>query len=243
MSQPPGPQGPYPQWPGGQPPSGGFPQQGGYPQPGGWQAQPQQGGWAQQPPAGQWGPQGPQGPPPGQFPGYDPFGDEDDDDGKKSPLPWILGGLGAVVVIGGVILLIILLGGSGAEKGGTARETADAFATRFNERDVAAIKGLLCEADLNGKTGKDLDSGNAFKNVPETGRIEVAKLEETAPGRATAHYDQLVGDQKKSDETIEIPLVKNGDVWEICVEQDGPTGSGPAQGTPDGAATAPPPSN
>src|SRR5690606_10738618 len=164
MTQPPGPQGPYPHYPQGQLPSGGFPQQpypqqGGWPQQQGWPGQP--GGWQQQPggwPDQQQHPYGQ----PGQFPGDDPFADEDDK--KKSKLPWILGGLGALVVIGGVIVLILVLG-SGASKGGTAQETAEAFATAFNDRDADGLKALLCEANLQGETGKALDSGEAFANA------------------------------------------------------------------------------
>jgi hypothetical protein len=218
MTQPPGPQGPYPHYPQGQPPSGGFPQQpypqqGGWPQQQGWPGQP--GGWQQQPggwPDQQQHPYGQ----PGQFPGDDPFADEDDK--KKSKLPWILGGLGALVVIGGVIVLILVLG-SGASKGGTAQETAEAFATAFNDRDADGLKALLCEANLQGETGKALDSGEAFANAPDNIDIELTKVEQAGDDTATAHYKQ-VEEGKQHDGTIEVPLVKNGDVWEVCIEEE-----------------------
>lgn len=238
MTQPPGPQGPFPQYPHGQPPGGGFPQQpdawqaqppgwsGGWQQPDQWQAQPpgdwqgqQTDAWQGQQPGG-WQGQQPGFGQPGQPAGQDPF--SDDEDGRKSKWPRILGGVGALVVIGGVVLLIVLLG-TGPSKGATAQETADAFASAFNDRDVDGVKALLCEANLKGEIGKALDNGDVFADQPENLTIEVAKVEQAGSDSATAHYRQ-VDDGKPTEGTIPVPLKKNGDVWEICVQQPVTTG-------------------
>lgn len=228
MTQPPGPQGPYP---GNQPHSGGFPQQP-YPQ----QGYPQQpGAWGQQPQAS-W-PAAQYGQPAAQYPGYDPFADDLADLGKKkkSKLPWILGGIGVLVVVGGGVAAVVLLGG-GVSKGSTPRETADAFASAFNDRDSEGLRSLLCEANLSSSTGKGLQDGSAFDDVPENGSVEVAKVDDEGPDKAKAHFNRLVGGKKQSDDTIEIPLTKNGDVWEVCVTQTPPAQS-------EGAGAAPAPSN
>jgi len=139
MSQPPGPQGPYQPFPEGQQPGGDYPQQGGHQQ----QGQPPQGGYPQQG-------QPPQGPPPGQYGppgGYDPYGEPGGK--KKSPMPWILGGVGALVIIAGVILLIVLLGGGGGA--GSPDELADQVVAGFNERDADGLTELGCGQDSSDK--------------------------------------------------------------------------------------------
>lgn len=217
VNQPPGPQGPYPQW--GQQPGQPQPwgQQPGGPQPGQWGQQPGQ--W-QQPPQQQPDPELPPIVPPPEFPGYDPF-DDMSAEPKKSKLPWILGGVGVLVVAGVAVLLIVLLGGdSGATKGSSAQETAESFAAAFNDRSVEGIKSLLCDTDRNGDPGRDLDSGKAFEEVPENGRVELAKVVEDGPGKAKAHYDRFIGDQRE-DNDIEVPLVEKDGVWEICVGGEG----------------------
>ncbi|MGW3467677.1 hypothetical protein ACWDKQ_04230 [Saccharopolyspora sp. NPDC000995] len=130
--QPPG-QGGWGQQPGGQyPPSGGQPQQG-YGQPGG--AYPQSGpqpqqGFGQQPPY------------PPQGGGYDQPGL--DAPKKKSPLPWILGGVGGLVVIGLVITLILVFASGGA---GDPRKVAQQGVDKINSKDFAGLQPLACKKD------------------------------------------------------------------------------------------------
>ncbi|MDP8927759.1 MAG: hypothetical protein M3O70_04060, partial [Actinomycetota bacterium] len=188
MSQPPGPEGPYQQQPGqgGYGPPPGYPQPGqqGYPgqqpgQPGpmpgqqpGQPAQPGQPGQYphQGPPPGQYGQQ--QGPPPGQYPpGYDPFGDQQQP--KKSPLPWLLGGGAAIVVIGAVVVVLLMtLGG-----GGSPEQVADDFVTAMNDRDVDALLELGCDDDSTQEEGQaaldKLDLSKQPGMPPEAQQIEV----------------------------------------------------------------------
>ncbi|QIZ33727.1 hypothetical protein [Saccharopolyspora sp. ASAGF58] len=143
--QPPG-QGGWGQQPGGQyPPSGGQPQQpgGAYPPSGG---QPQQ-GYGQ--PGGaypQSGPQPQQGY--GQQPPYPPQGAGVGQPGfdapkKKSPLPWILGGVGGLLVIGLVIILVVVFTGGP----GDPRKVAQQGVDMINSKDFAGLQPLACKKD------------------------------------------------------------------------------------------------
>lgn len=95
MSSPYGPPpGGHPRW-GQQPPNTGMPR--GYPQ--------QQGGFAPQPPPQQYG-YGPQyQQPAGQFPPPGGFGPPPRK--KRSALPWVLGGAGALVVVAAAVVLVL----------------------------------------------------------------------------------------------------------------------------------------
>lgn len=202
MSQPPGPYGPPNPYPGqGQPPSGGFPHQPGYGPP---QGQPGQFGPPQGQP-GQFGP--PQGPPPGFPPGFDPYGGGEQ---KKSPMPWILGGVGALVVIGGVILLIVLLGGSSGP-GSTAEATGQAAAEAISNKDIDGLKALLCDADskmveqsdsdpIDEVEKKDLSA--EFVSATENGNQGQVKLKVTEAGEGT--------------QDVTLPVVKEQDEWRVC---------------------------
>ncbi|MGI8306848.1 DUF4333 domain-containing protein [Saccharopolyspora hattusasensis] len=114
MSSPYGPPGGYPQW-GQQPQGPGMqPAAPGYPQPGGFAPQrppqqppqqPPQPPHPQQQPYGYGRPQYPQG---GQYPapgGYGRFDQFERPKKKRSALPWVLGGIGAVLAVGVVLVL------------------------------------------------------------------------------------------------------------------------------------------
>jgi hypothetical protein len=199
MSQPPGP-GPYPQQPGGgypgqgQPPSGGFPQQ----QPGYGPPQGQPGGY---------GP--PQGPPPGYppsggFPGGEP-------PNKKSPLPWILGGVGALVVIGGVILLIVLLGGGGTSDPESAANTALDY---MKDGDVDGLISVTCE-DFKGQLekAKNAGAGDFSSGIPDGTTAEVSNVKEVDENTAEA---TITVDRNGKKNDVKFKFVKEDDEWKFC---------------------------
>jgi len=228
MSQPPGPPGPYQQYPGqgqpyggypgqGQPPSGGFPaQQGGY--------GPPQGGYSQQfPPSGGF-----------QQPGFDPYGGGQQ---KKSPMPWILGGVGALVVIGGVILLIVLLGGGGT---GSPDAAAEAALGHFEDGDFAALGEMTCEAQksqvaqMGQAAGGGASAGGPGK-IPEGMSAEVGEVKEIDDSNATATVNVTKdGSQVAS---VNFKLLKENDEWLFCGFDLG--GSVPGPSSPDGGAPPP----
>ncbi|MEB3367146.1 Rv0361 family membrane protein [Saccharopolyspora mangrovi] len=135
--QPPG-QGGWGQQPGGQyPPSGGqpYPQQPGgqYPQTGG---QPfQQPGYPQQPQAGY-----PQQAHPNPYGGYG------QPPKKKSPLPWILGGVGGVVVIAVIIALVVVFTGGPGDPKPVAQDAVDSI----NAKDFPALQSVSCKKERAG---------------------------------------------------------------------------------------------
>ena len=134
--QQPGPYGPPPGQPG---PYGPPPGQYGPPQPGLYGPPQQQFG----PPPGQWGPPSGQ-----QFPGQ--YGPPPQ---KKSPLPWILGGVGALVVVIAVVVTLVLTlgggrGGSDSGIGGDKPSLADSSPDKL-------LQAFPTGADLpSGWTGK-----------------------------------------------------------------------------------------
>lgn len=106
-----GPQGGYPQQPGGQPPQGGgFNRPGGYPQQGGGYQQP--GGYPQQP-GGGFPPQGGYQQGPGGYPqqGFNQ-GPPPPGGGGRSTLPYVIGGAALVLVLVGVIIFLLTRDGS-----------------------------------------------------------------------------------------------------------------------------------
>lgn len=238
MSQPPGPPGPYQQYPGQPPHGGGFPGQG----------YPQSGGFPQQQPPGygppQGGPQGPpQGPPPGyppsggfQQPGYDPYGQPP----KKSPLPWILGGVGALVVIGGVILLIVLLGGGGTGDPESAAETA---LGHFEDGDFAALAEMTCadqksQVQQMGKAGGS--APGAPGKVPEGMAVSIGEVKEVDATNAVATVDVTQNGKKVT--SVGFKLAKEDDQWLFCGFDMG--GGVPSPSSPDGGGggeVGPPP--
>ncbi|TWG08215.1 hypothetical protein [Saccharopolyspora dendranthemae] len=146
--QPPGqggwgqqPGGQYPQQPGGQfPPSGGQqPQPGGAYPPSGGQPYPQQPGGAY-PPGGQQFQQGGYPQQPNQFGGYG------QPPKKKSPLPWIFGGLGGLVVIGVIIALVLVFTGGPGDPKAVAQDAVESI----NAKDFAALQSVSCKKERAG---------------------------------------------------------------------------------------------
>ncbi|ROP36224.1 hypothetical protein [Saccharothrix texasensis] len=232
----------YGQQPGGYPPPGqGFPQGGQQPGYG-----PPPGGYPQQ---GQPGPGQPPYGPPGQFnqPGYGQpggFGGPYGTPPKKSPLPWILGGVGAVAVIAVVVVLIMTMGGGG---NGSPKDAADSFAAAVTAKDFDKVRALTCAdkqdevddmkklydpATLGAEIEKQLEglpeemreeakkSIDAAKNVKIT--LTVKDVEEKSDTAAVANvlikYENVPEDMKTmmKDQETKIDFKKTDDGWVAC---------------------------
>ncbi|MGP4015738.1 hypothetical protein [Saccharopolyspora sp. 5N708] len=241
------PSGPQPG--GAYPPSGGQPQQGygqqpygqpgygqqGYGQPGG--AYPQSGpqpqqGYGQQPP---YPPQG--GDPYGQA----GFGAEPPK--KKSPLPWILGGVGAVVVIGVVIALVVVFTGGPGDPRDVAQEGID----KINAKDFAGLQGMACQKDQE-DFQKMLDTfegkGSEFAELKELGisdadiqkmidsmkfEVKLGDVKDNGDNTATAKISgqmtfagdveimgQSLGEMPPMPIDEEIKMIVEGGDWKLC---------------------------
>ncbi|MCI2418464.1 DUF2076 domain-containing protein [Saccharopolyspora sp. K220] len=223
-----------PQQPGGAyPPSGGQPQPGygqqGYPQPGGGYPQsgpqPQQ-GYGQQPPY----------PPQGGGYGQPGFGAEPPK--KKSPLPWILGGVGGLVVIGVVIALIVVFTGGPGDPRNTAQDLVD----KMNSKDFAGLATLSCEKE-KAKLQESLDQLQGKGNLEELKEIglteaDIQKLlegvkfnvklgevkdngDETATAKISGELTmtgEIMGQQLNESQPLDEEfkmIVENGD-WKFC---------------------------
>lgn len=203
-----------PQQPGpggwGQQPGNGFPPPGPQQTP---QQQPnwygnQHTGWDQQP--GQPAPMAPWGGDLGpgnwvQEPGG--FGDVQPPAPKKSKLPWILGGIGALVVLAGVGAGLFLWLGGGP---GEARPVAQAVVDKVNAHDFAGLDEHLCQSNRAGLEEQlaILEPGTfdvRLGAVTESGEQATAELLGTFDmGGATHPVDQTMG------------LVVEDGAWKIC---------------------------
>lgn len=187
MTYPPPPQDPH----GGQPQQPQYPppQQGGYPQ----QQQPQYG---QQPygtpPGGQ-----PYGTPPGgQQPGGpgfggDPYGQQQHghygqqpygQPQKKSPLPWVIAGVGVVVIGVAVTLILVLTGGR------SPQDVAETVVDGIKSRNAEAVRGVACDPT---EIGREIDTDDipagfdvSLGEVTESGDTATAIIKITVEGRS-----------------------------------------------------------
>ncbi|RRO18071.1 hypothetical protein EIL87_07365 [Saccharopolyspora rhizosphaerae] len=235
--QPPGqggwgqqPGGQHPQQPGGPfPPSGGQP----YPQPGG--AQPPTGGqqypqpgYPQQPQAGY-----PQQPFPNPYGGYGP------PPKKKSPLPWILGGVGGLVVLGAIIALVVAFTGGPGDPRPVAQQAVD----MMNAKDFAGVQSITCDrASTKVQDMVDMmeGKGSQFDELESMGvpKAEIQKMVESlevkftlgevtdnGDNTATAHFNgtmslhmDVMGQRMDQDvpinETNDL-IVEDGE-WKLC---------------------------
>jgi hypothetical protein len=216
---------------GGQPGYGGQP--GGYPPPPpGFPPGGQQPGYGRQPggfgqPGQPYPGQQPYGQP-GQFnqPGYGQpggFGDPYGAPRKKSPLPWILGGVGAVVIIGVVVVLLLTLGGGGA------RSTAEAYVAELNkgqDSDSQGVKNLLCKADVAKIEELESKSGDiptpeleGLENIKATHTLgEVTESGDTAQAKADVKFENVPAEMEGflKDGPYTIKLVKESGDWKVC---------------------------
>lgn len=240
--QPPG-QGGWGQQPGGQNPQ----QPGGqYPQPGG--QYPPSGGQPYQQPGGAYPPSGgqqypapgyPQQPQAGQQPYPNPYGGYGQPPKKKSPLPWILGGVGGLVVIGAVIALVVVFTGGPGDPRPVAQQAVD----MMNNKDFAGVQSLTCDKQAT-KIQDMVDmmegKGSQFDELKDLGvpEAEVQKMidnlqveftlgevTDNGDNTATAHFNgtmsihmEVMGQQMDQDvpinETNDL-IVENGE-WKLC---------------------------
>lgn len=243
--QQPGPHGPQP---------GGFGQQPGQPGPQqGFGGQP--GGYGQ-PPQGfpQGGQQPPYGPPPGAFPppgqpgapgpgpqpygqqgqfgqpGYGQpggFGDPYGAPRKKSPLPWVLGGVGVVVIAVVAVLLVTLLGG------GSPKDTAQSYVALLNKNsdsdaDAESVRGLLCKSDVTKfdefrekakESEGDTPGSSELANMKAQHTLgEVTENGDKATAKARVAYSGVPDEYKDfiKDKDYTIDLVKEDGDWKVC---------------------------
>lgn len=217
----PGPQGqpgPWGQQPGPAPGQGpyGAPQhgQGGYGQPGPGQP-PQQPGWGGDPYGGQQQ-HGQQQGPYGQPGGYGTPPPK-----KKSPLPWILGGVGAVALIAVIALVaFFVMRDSGGGAGGTPRATAEAYVQQINDRE-SVNRSLYCDSYLqqaeDAAENLPTDVPTDFPDMPDLQiAASVTSVEENGDtARAAIKVDTTIAGQSVSA-THNLDLRDEGGDWKIC---------------------------
>jgi hypothetical protein len=203
--------------PGGQQPGYGTPP-GGYQQHPGQPGQPGQPGYGQQP-YGQ----------PGQFnqPGYGQpggFGGPSGMPPKKSPMPWILGGAGALVVIVVAVVLIVTM------TGGSAKSTAEAVVAEMNkgaDMNLDNVRELTCKKDVEklDELKDQLGPGTA-KDVPKEYKDiktkytlgEVTENGDTADAKVTIAFTGVPEEMKEflKDKTDTIKFIKEDGDWKVC---------------------------
>ncbi|MFR9728768.1 hypothetical protein ACL03H_06010 [Saccharopolyspora sp. MS10] len=127
---------------------------------------------------------------------------------RRSPLPWILGGVGVLVVAGGVVGGIFLFGG-GADPG-EPRPVAQDLVDKVNAGDFGSLSGQLCEAN-RGELEQQFQQLSSGQYQVRLGRV-------TAEGeQARAELDgsyTLGGATMPVDQNI-VLTVEDGE-WKIC---------------------------
>lgn len=232
--QQPGPQGqpwqhgqpgPYGQQPGPVPGQGpyGAPQQpagGGHGQPAPGQ-QPPQPGWGHDPYAG--------GRPYGQQPG--PYGQPGGyglppvPPKQKSPLPWILGGIGALLVVGiiAVVALVALRDGdSSTSAGGSPQETAQAYANALNNSE-RPNRSIYCDSFIEEAERSAEDMPDMPTELPDLSDLpdfefsaSVGAVAENGDA-ATADVDVTTSFAGQEVKTVhKLQLQKQSGAWKIC---------------------------
>jgi hypothetical protein len=213
-----------PQQPYGQQPAGGF----GYPQTGPQQqqpyGQPQPGPFGQQP--GAYNPYGQPG-----FPGQMPK--------KKSPLPWILGGVGLVVVVVIVLVAVSLTGGGTS---GTPQDAAKSIVAMFNSRDYTGLENATC-AKLKSSVDSTVSKFDPAKNPNVPADLKDLKLnlalngvtsssDTSAKASVSLHYENVPTKYQKAlkDRNGSMTLAKEDGSWKVCGLSTSTTGSGTTGG-------------
>ncbi|AHH96406.1 hypothetical protein [Kutzneria albida] len=244
--QQPGQPGPYgqpggfpqqPQQPGGYPqqPAGGFPQQPGYPQQptGGFPQQPQQPNPYGQPPSGGFPQQ-----PSGGFPQQPQFGQQFGQPGgypggpvpgKKSPLPWILGGVGVLVVVV-LIVVFVFVKPFGGGTSGSPEDAAKSIVAMLNKKDNAGIRDVTCaklKSDVDNAMNK-LDpskmggSQAASEMAGVTASFSVTGTSQTsdtsAKAQVTMHFENVPSKYQSymKDLNGTMTLAKEDGSWKVC---------------------------
>lgn len=238
--QPPQPGGypQQPQQPYGQQPSGGFgyPQTG--PQPQQPYGQPQPGAYGQQPQQpGQFGQQ-PGGYNPYQQPGF-PGGQMPPK--KKSPLPWILGGVGLVVVVVIVLVVVSLMGGGTS---GKPEDAAKSIVAMFNSRDYTGLENATC-AKLKSSVDSTVGKFDPAKNPNVPADLKDLKLnlalngvtsssDTSAKASVSLHYENVPAKYQKliKDMNGSMTLTKEDGSWKVCGLSTSSSSSGGSSVTP-----------
>lgn len=221
---------PYGQQPGGQYPASG--QQPAQPYP----PQPGQQAWGQQQLGGQYPASGqqPAQPYPPQAYGQQPYGQQPygqpgyggyGQPPKKSPLPWILGGVGGVLALIVVIVIVAVSAGGG---GGSAQSVAEEAVTALNNNDTSTLEGLACEEmkaaseQLAEQANPSAGMPSGFENitstyaldgpVTESGDTATATLSVTIEGMP-AEFEQYM---PEGGTKLDVELVQESGDWKIC---------------------------
>jgi hypothetical protein len=213
-----------PGWPPGQPgpgqPGPGQPGQPGPGQPG----QPGPGPQAGYGPGQGYGAQPDQqfGTPPGGFgqpPGYGPPGPPEQ---KKSPLPWILGGVGVLVVIALAIGAFVFFNGGADNDPRVVAQTVVDEMNKLENANVNTFEGELCSAQKDTFRQEFNDFVDAFKLIKEqAGDTFSAKFSlgdvrtEDEQGSFDIIFEASVQGQSNK-ETIQAQLVLEDSNWKVC---------------------------
>lgn len=162
------------------------------------------------------GPPAPPGPPAGQPPLQPgPYTPPE----KKSPLPWVLGGIGLVAVVAVVLVLVfVVFGGGSSADASAAEEVALSFLKSWENRDAEALVATFepsFRAELEDTLGEYYDQffEYFFEAVPDDLEITVRKMETKIDGDTaevvfadgTMTYTDEDG-EKVSDEASETDM-------------------------------------
>jgi len=163
---------------------------------------------------------------------------------RKSPLPWILGGIGVLAVIAIVLVLVfVVFGGddkttTSGDNGGASNpeQVVETFYRAMEKQDVDMLLGTIepsFRAELEEALGDDLErffEDYFFMAFPEDLKVDIEKMETEIDGDTavvtvvegtmtyTDEYGDKVTDEASEDEVEPTQLVKVDGKWYLSGE-------------------------
>jgi hypothetical protein len=154
---------------------------------------------------------------------------------KKSPLPWILGGIGVLAVIAIVLILVfVVFGGGGASDTSGPEQVVNDFYKALEQKDVDMLIAAMepsFRSELEDALGKKYDQyleGYFFAYFPEDMKVDIRKMEtkidgDTATVKVTdgtvAYTDENgeeVSEEASEGESEPLQLVRVDGKWYLA---------------------------
>lgn len=127
---------------------------------------------------------------------------------QRNPLPWILGGAGVLVIAVVVVLIVVLTGGSDTS---SPKSVNDAVVKAVNDKDVKALKALLCSPDVLPSTvSTAVSAGKDFVDISATAKGDPVQQGSTATSTVSVHVSAA---GQTFDADLRITMKQNNGSW------------------------------
>ncbi|MFQ6270461.1 hypothetical protein ACLLO4_28990 [Kutzneria viridogrisea] len=148
--------------------------------------------------------------------------------GKKSPLPWILGGVGVLVVVA-LIVVFVFVKPFGGGTSGSPEDAAQAIVDMYNKQDASGIRAATCKKlqDDVDNAMKNLDPSKLTASLPAELRNMTLKAslvgvtsvsDSSADAKVSQHFENVPSKYASmiKDRTVTMKMVKESGSWKVC---------------------------